>query len=205
MAGLRERKKAETRRSISDIATRMFAERGFDAVTVAEVAVAAKVSVATIFNYFETKEDLFFDIEGEVIEAHCRAVRERAPGESIAEALHRAFGTAIDAIPRVYVHFVRTLEGSAALRARARVSHDKTEAAVAATIAVEMRAAKTDPTPRIVTTLLLAIEWMLMEDARAAIGRGESFAAVKRQVRRTSDRALALLERGVRDYGRVVS
>ena len=202
MPGLRERKKARTRQSISDVATRMFAARGFDAVTVAEVAVAAKVSVATIFNYFDTKEDLFFDREGEIIEAHCRAVRERAPGESIPEALHRAFAAAVDAMPRGYLQFVRTIDASATLHARARSSHDKIEAALVAAIAAETGAAKRDPTPRVVAALIVAIEWMLVEDARAAVMRGETFAAIKRQVRRTSTAALALLETGVRDYGR---
>src|SRR5580693_4750619 len=94
--GLRERKKAKTRLAISNIATKMFIERGFDAVTVAEVAAAADVSVATIFNYFETKEELFFDREGEVIEEQRRRIRERNAGETITSALHRAFLAAID-------------------------------------------------------------------------------------------------------------
>src|SRR5690349_5741339 len=93
---LRERKKAKTRLAISHVATKMFNERGFDAVTVAEIAAAAEVSVATLFNYFETKEDLFFDREGAIIEAHRRFVRERKHGESIVEALHRGFLTALD-------------------------------------------------------------------------------------------------------------
>src|SRR5262245_50975480 len=93
--GLRERKKAKTRLSISQIATQMFIERGFDAVTVAEVAAAAEVSVATIFNYFETKEDLFFDRERDIIAEHCRFVRERKVGETIIVALQRAFHAAI--------------------------------------------------------------------------------------------------------------
>ena len=54
--GLRERKKRQTRQYISDVATGLFMERGFDAVTVAEVADAADVSVNTVYNYFSTKE-----------------------------------------------------------------------------------------------------------------------------------------------------
>jgi AcrR family transcriptional regulator len=174
-------------------------------VTVAEVAAAAEVSVGTIFNYFETKEDLFFDHEGDLIAAHCRFVRERKAGESITAALHRAFHAAIDtdAIPRLISgegRFVRTIEASPALRARARFALDKTEAALAETIAEDVGAAKSDP-PRSVATMVIAIERMLMEDARAAILRSDASTATKRRLRRTCDRAFELLESGVQGYG----
>ncbi len=59
--GLRERKKAITRRRLSDTATRMFLERGFDAVRVTEVAAECAVSEKTVYNYFPTKESLVLD------------------------------------------------------------------------------------------------------------------------------------------------
>ncbi|HET9960390.1 MAG TPA: TetR/AcrR family transcriptional regulator [Polyangiaceae bacterium] len=205
--GLRERKKAKTRLAISRIATELFNERGFEAVTVAEIAAAAEVSVATIFNYFETKEDLFFDREGEVIAAHRRFVREREPGESIPGALHRAFRAAIDGDTLSHLvasggRFVRTLETSPSLRARARFALEKTEAALTEAISEATRVAKGDPTPRAVAAMILAIERVLMEDARAAVLRGDSPAKMKRGLRRTCDRAFELLDSGVRDYGR---
>lgn len=61
--GRRERKKLRTRQVISDLATELFIERGFDHVTVAEVAKAADVAVQTVFNHFPAKEDLFFDAQ----------------------------------------------------------------------------------------------------------------------------------------------
>src|SRR3954469_24816594 len=76
--GLREANKARTRLAISDVATRMFIERGFENVTVAEIAAAAQVSVKTVFNYFATKEDLFFDRAPAILDAYIRAVKERA-------------------------------------------------------------------------------------------------------------------------------
>src|SRR4051794_15621800 len=78
--GLRERKKARTRQQISDIATTLFLDRGFDEVTVAEVASVAGVSVKTVFNYFGSKEDLLFDREPEWLAAIDRLVESRGPG-----------------------------------------------------------------------------------------------------------------------------
>src|SRR5919201_6303830 len=88
-AGLRERKKRQTRQLIADTARRLFAERGFEAVTVAEVARAADVSEATVFNYFPTKEDLFYSgmetFEALLVEA----VRARSAGETVLRAFQR--------------------------------------------------------------------------------------------------------------------
>jgi AcrR family transcriptional regulator len=204
--GLRERKKAQSRLAISNIATKMFIERGFDDVTVAEVAAAADVSVATIFNYFETKEELFFDREGQVVEAQRRFILERKAGETIASVLHREFLAAIDAgVPQLMAHgasFLRTIEGSSALRARLRLGFEKAEASLAETIAEETEAGAGDPTPQIVAAMLVAIQRTLMESAGAAALRGEAVASTKRRLRRACDRAFALLEGGMRGYGK---
>ena len=88
-AGLRERKKQQTRRLIADTARRLFAERSFDDVTVAEVARAAEVAEATVFNYFPSKEDLFYSGLEAFEEALLSAVRERQPGESVLAAFGR--------------------------------------------------------------------------------------------------------------------
>src|SRR5262250_822800 len=87
--GLRERKKQQTRQRMIDVALELFDERGFDKVPVADVARAAEVSEATVFNYFPTKEDLVFQgmeaFEAELL----RAVRDRPVGESAAAAFGR--------------------------------------------------------------------------------------------------------------------
>ena len=67
MPGLRERKKLMTRRALVDAAQRLFEERGYDGVTVAEIADAADVSVKTLFTYFAAKEDLAFAEEGVLV------------------------------------------------------------------------------------------------------------------------------------------
>ena len=85
--GLRERKKQQVRERISGIATMLFFERGFEAVSVAEIAEAAGVSKMTVFNYFPRKEDLFFDRWPAFAEMITSAVRERPATQSAPEAL----------------------------------------------------------------------------------------------------------------------
>src|SRR4051812_37855231 len=84
--GLRERKKQRTRQLIAETARRLFHERGFERVTVAEIAREAEVAEATVFNYFPTKEDLFYSrleaFEDELLDA----IRRRDAGTSVAAA-----------------------------------------------------------------------------------------------------------------------
>src|SRR3954469_1366760 len=87
--GLRERKKLATRRVIAETARRLFAERGFDGVTVAKIARTAEVSEKTVFNYFATKEDLVY-WQLEAFEAQLLgAISGREPGESALSAFSR--------------------------------------------------------------------------------------------------------------------
>src|SRR3954469_12316534 len=84
--GLRERKKLRTRQLIAETARRPFAERGFDRVTVAEIAREAEVAQATVFNYFPTKEDLFYSRLEAFEEGLLTAIRERPPGQGVLAA-----------------------------------------------------------------------------------------------------------------------
>jgi AcrR family transcriptional regulator len=87
--GLRERKKRLTRQRISDVATTLFVVRGFENVTVSEVAEVVGVSEKTVFNYFPTKESMVFDEADEGIARLAAALREREPGESLTRAVVR--------------------------------------------------------------------------------------------------------------------
>src|SRR6202521_3615710 len=87
--GLRERKKQHTRQQIFDAARRLFSERGFDTVTVAEIARLADVSEVTVFNYFPSKEDLFYGGMQFFEEQLIDAVRSRPRGESALGAFRR--------------------------------------------------------------------------------------------------------------------
>src|SRR5581483_575710 len=85
--GLRLRKRLATRRAISQVADRLFLERGFENVTVDEIAAAAHVGRMTVFNYFPRKEDMFFDRDEEGREAVREALRQRNPRVSPIETL----------------------------------------------------------------------------------------------------------------------
>src|SRR5271156_2649476 len=89
--GLRELKRQKTRKAISDLATQLFLERGFDAVTTAEIAERAQVSVPTLFKYFPIKESLVFDEDDEIKQSVVNAVHNRKKSQSILDALF-AFG-----------------------------------------------------------------------------------------------------------------
>ncbi|HEX3760640.1 MAG TPA: helix-turn-helix domain-containing protein [Kofleriaceae bacterium] len=204
--GLRARKKAKTRLAIADIATRLFIERGFDQVTVADVAAASEVSLATIFNYFETKEDLFFDREADLIASMCQVVTERGAGEAIVPAFHRAFRDAIDTvlpglIERDVARFVATIEASPALRARAGLGLDKAEARLAAAIATDLHTRPDDLTPRVVAAVVVALERVLLGVLRTHLLRGSSAAVTRRALRRDCDRAFAIVDAGIGAYG----
>jgi len=121
----RARKKAQTREQIRRIAHRLFAERGFDSVTIADVARESDVAVQTVFNHFATKEELFFDGRVPWVDGPAQAVRSRAPGQQPLPAL-RAYlveqvgslvGSLADEERRRYV---ATVEASETLRAQER-------------------------------------------------------------------------------------
>ncbi|MDP9429718.1 MAG: TetR family transcriptional regulator [Actinomycetota bacterium] len=128
----RARKKAQTRALIRETAQALFAERGFEAVTIADIAAAADVAVQTVFNHFPTKEDLFFDGHAPWVEGAAESVRSRPRGTAPLEALHAYL------VERVAAHarrlatpegraFDMTLEASPALRAREReLQHEAT-------------------------------------------------------------------------------
>ena len=91
MPGRRERKKAATRNALADAALRLFLERGFEAVSVKDIAEAADVSITTLFKHFSSKEALVFDAEADWEAALIAAVQQRPPGQSVPQALLHHF------------------------------------------------------------------------------------------------------------------
>jgi AcrR family transcriptional regulator len=132
----RARKKAQTRALIRDTARRLFTERGFDAVTTADVAAAADVAVQTVFNHFAGKEELFFDDRTPWVEGPADAVRSRAAGVPPLDALHEYLTARV----ALQVHrlatpegraYIATIEASPTLRAYERELHHRSIALLA--------------------------------------------------------------------------
>lgn len=137
--GLRESKKQETRQLISDCATRLFIDQGFEQTTITEIAAAARVAKKTVTNYFPRKEDLALDHHEAFTEGLARAVAEREPGEEPLAALRRTFRAALLAHSPVVGFtgpaFARMVADSPTLTARLRELHDLREEALAAALA----------------------------------------------------------------------
>lgn len=162
--GLRERKKRQTRQHISDVATGLFMERGFEAVTIAEIAEAAEVSVNTVYNYFPAKEDLFVDREEEVIDWPSRLVRERAAGQSAARAIVEQLRQNIRerhayvGLSEGYERFRQVMIESPALMARLFTIQGKAVNRLGVTLREEASAAPQDPTPEFVAHQLVGLQ-----------------------------------------------
>jgi AcrR family transcriptional regulator len=207
METLRERKKEQTRRLIAETARRLFAARGFDQVTVADVARAAEVSQATVFNYFPTKEDLFYSGLEAFEEALLSAIRERKPEESVVDAFGRFVleprGLLAATDPEAIEHLAaitRTIAESSALLAREQRIFDRYTESLAAVIAEETGAAPDAVEPRVAATALLGVHRALIDYSRRQILAGNRNPALARRVRAQGKRALALLERGLAGY-----
>ncbi|MFK4098960.1 TetR/AcrR family transcriptional regulator [Streptomyces sp. NPDC019531] len=171
--GLRERKKRQTRQYISDVATGLFIERGFDAVTVAEIADAANVSVNTVYNYFPAKEDLFLDRSKGIVDRLSRWVRARDVGESAAAAVLRELREEVEAVsPRVgllagYDRFMRVVQDAPTLRSRLWSIQQEVQENLEATLREETGAAPGDPLPALIAG---QINW-LHQTVMGSIGR----------------------------------
>jgi AcrR family transcriptional regulator len=202
---LRERKKAQTRQLIADTARRLFAERGFEAVTVNEVARAADVAPATVFNYFPTKEDLFYSGLEAFEEELLAAVRDRPSGESALTAFGRFVSTPRgllaakdpEAVERL-AGFTRVITDSPALLARERQIFEGYTASLAALLAEET--GDRDIAPWVAANAMLGVHRALVEYSRARIAEGARNPGLLRDVRAQARRALELLEDGLGTY-----
>jgi AcrR family transcriptional regulator len=204
--GLRERKKGRTRELIADTALRLFIERGFDEVAVAEIAEAAEVDAKTIYNHFPTKPELVYQrletFENELL----TAVRERKPGESILSAFTR-FALAIQgllgdpAASTQLKQISRVISESPTLLAHEQQVFARFTASLAALIAEETDSSVTDIQPWVVANTLMGFHRSLVAYVRRETLAGTPNAKLARDLRAQAKSAVATLEHGFGNYG----
>ena len=205
--GLRERKKAQTRELLAETARRLFAERGFEQVSVAEIARVADVSEKTVFNYFPTKEDLVYwrleSFEDELL----TTIRERAVGESVLTAFVRFVKAPRGLLGRVdpearerLAGITRMIASSPSLLAREQQIFAGYTQSLAALIREETGADDDDVRPWVAANALMGVHRALIDYTRAQIVAGAPHTRLAREVEAAADRALAQLEAGLGDY-----
>ncbi|WP_406143595.1 TetR family transcriptional regulator [Streptomyces anulatus] len=196
--GLRERKKRLTYQAVSDAAIAMFLERGFDKVSVAEVAAAADISKPTLFRYFPAKEDLVLHRFADHEDESARVVAERPPGEGPLDALRRHFLDGLDRrdpvtglcdVPEV-LKFHRLLYGTPSLVARMYAYQGRSEAALA-------RALGDGLPERLAAGQIIAVLRILALENWRRIDAGESADQVHASAVRAAEQAFVQLRTGL--------
>lgn len=191
MGELRESKKRATRQRLSDIATELFYARGFDAVTVEDIAAAANVSKVTVFNYFPRKEDLFFDRQDEVKQLLQQALTPAAKAPGAVDAIRglvdrlREQKHPFARIDAQTVGFFRIVAASQALKARLREIEDEAVDALAA----ELGGPRPDGPARLIAGMIVLTWRTAYEQAIRVIEAGGS-------TRKANAAFIALIERG---------
>lgn len=157
--GVRERRKRQTRAALLAAAEDLFAERGFEHVTVAEIAAAAGVSVKTLFQYFRAKEELVFGNETGLIDRLLAAIRERAPDETPLQAITASLIADVDdqTNPNGLERYHRMTEGSPAIQSRLRRMWADYEMILARALADEANQARPTAETRLVAAQLITM------------------------------------------------
>jgi AcrR family transcriptional regulator len=206
--GLRERKKEQTRQALSETARRLFAERGFERVSVAEIARAADVSVATVFNYFPNKEDLVYAGLERFEEELLTAIRDRPAGESALAAFGRFVlaprGLLAAPEPQAAAELLtltRMIAASPTLLTREHDIFARYTESLARLLADETDARDDDPRPAVAAAALIGIHRALIAFVRERVRtRDPDIRRLARDTRAYGARALALLDEGLGDY-----
>ena len=200
--GLRERRKQATRQAISDVATEMFAARGFDEVTISQVADAAGVAKMTVTNYFPRKEDLVFDRAEGIIRSLADVFAARAPGEGLLAAIRRDYA---ERVARADVTlglsspaFARMIQDSAVLASRGLDMLYQRERALGDAIAGETGV--DDPQQRVVAALVSSVHRVLYEEASRRSLAGQPRDEICAVLAAAATRAFDLLEPSLGGY-----
>jgi AcrR family transcriptional regulator len=194
----RTRKRLATRQRISDTASRLFVERGFDQVTVDQIAEAADVARMTVFNHFSRKEDMFFDLDEEGREDLLAALQKRDAGTSPVEAL-RLFAHRAIAEQRPYIRFfeggserfMETIRSSEALKARARMIRDELTDMLTIALAKAAQRRHPDAAANLAASLLVATWEVAFLEAHRIFHQS-------RNIKKANTAFLAIVDQGTR-------
>lgn len=205
--GLRQQQKEETRARIAAAAMALFAERGFEQVSVAEVAAAAGVTEKTVFNHFATKEDLVYSEDHVFETALLDAVRSRATGISVLEALSAFLLQAYSggfprrpAIQRRAVTMATLVASSPALRAREREILARYAGRLRDQLAVELGAQAGDLRPAVAANAMIGVHQAVIAGYRQGLLDHEPAAALSRRMHAAAEGAFDLLADGLAGF-----
>ena len=209
--GLRERKKRLMRQQLSDTATEMFLERGFDAVRVTEIAEACGVSEKTVFNYFPTKESLLLDL-GDAVEGRLRSALADpglAPIQAVLKILSDQLAAmtswlaaqqdrarAVDQVRR----FGALIHSTASLRAYQRDTIDRLVAVAAEALAQRAGLSPRDPEPRIAANALLGLWPIQFQELGRYLDETRTPDQLHQMVTDQVERAARLIDIGLSPY-----
>lgn len=206
--GLRERKKRLLRQQLSDTATEMFMDRGFDAVRVSEVADACGVSEKTVFNYFPTKESLVLDL-GETTLDSLRttlADPDLSPVEAVLEILSGQLAGLTSWLAAqadwtqakaVLLRFGLLIGSTPSLRAYQRDMVDQQVAVAAEVLARRAEMSPDDPEPQIAAAALLALWPVQFQALRKHLHRAQTPEELHDEVSADVQRAARLIDAGL--------
>jgi AcrR family transcriptional regulator len=182
--GLRERKKQQTRETITRAALRLFAEQGYDETTLAEIAEAADVAPRTIFAYFESKEDILLCEEGSFLNDLKRRLENRPPGTTTVDAI-REFLAQMQEADEAGKLRKQVISASPALQMKMRGRHAELEPMLAESIAKDLGAEPGDIRPLLIAASMTAAFTSVRDRVLAAESGGEPV---------SHERAMAILD-----------
>lgn len=201
--GLRERKKRQTREALLSVAESLFEARGYENVTVAEVADAANVSVKTLFTYFRSKEDLAFGDADRLRDQIISAVRERGPDESPVDAVAAMLDRLIaEGSAGSGLEGFHTLVGeSAALQSRLRRMWDDYEQDLSAVLVAELGPASAARARLAASQIIAMVRSLTSPEVLALVGRQRSATKKRGELQAWVATAAAMVRNGLGDLG----
>jgi AcrR family transcriptional regulator len=207
VSGLRERKKLQTRQHIADVAARLFAEHGYVAVTVEQVAQAADVAKKTVFNYFPTKEDLVFERAEAGEEDLITLLGNLPPGAPILDAFRADVTRHLDDVAGREPGFqhgspLELAKTNRAVRRRMLEIAEIRAMAVSDAVAARRGVAPDDPEAGVVARTLLAAQQAVFHEVHRQLDAGATPKDAADAARPIADRMFALVATGLADYPR---